>query len=175
MIREIITYPNKILRQVSNDVVNFDEELHVLLDDMWDTMIGSNGVGLAAIQIAVPLNILIISLPDINDEHNKEDLIEAINPRITHKDGELLFTEGCLSVPGFHEEVKRAEHIIVEYYDRFGTHKTMECEGFLAVAWQHEMDHLDGHLFIEKLSILKRKKFEKDYKRDLKEQKAKNK
>jgi peptide deformylase len=80
MIREIITYPNKILRQVSNDVVNFDEELHVLLDDMWDTMIGSNGVGLAAIQIAVPLNILIISLPDINDEHNKEDLIEAINP-----------------------------------------------------------------------------------------------
>jgi peptide deformylase len=170
MIREIITYPNKLLRAVSTDVELFDGELHTLLDDMWDTMIASNGVGLAAIQIAVPKNILLISLPDENDEQKQEDLIEAINPVITHKDGEVVFTEGCLSVPGFYEDVKRANHIVVEYKDRYGASKKMECDGFLAVAWQHEMDHLKGHLFIEKLSIIKRKKFEKEYK---KEQKAK--
>lgn len=168
MVREIITYPNKILRQVSIDVENFNEELHTLLDDMWDTMVSSNGVGLAAIQVAIPLNVLIISLPDINDEQKKEDLIEAINPRITHKDGEIIFNEGCLSVPGYHEEVKRANHIVVEYKDRFGNTKNMECEGFLAVAWQHEMDHLSGRLFIEKLSIIKRRKFEKEYKKSSK-------
>lgn len=171
MIREIITYPNKLLRTVSSNVENFDEELHTLLDDMWDTMIASNGVGLAAIQVAVPKNILIISLPDINDEQKKEDLIEAINPRITHKDGEIVFNEGCLSVPGYHEEIKRANHVVVEYQDRNGNHHKMECEGFLAVAWQHEMDHLKGHLFIEKLSILKRKKFEKEYKKEQKSKK----
>ena len=165
MIREIITYPNKLLRTKSKDVVKFDDELHALLDDMYETMIHSNGVGLAAIQIALPLNVLIINLPNEDDIQNKEDLIEAVNPKITYKDGEQVFTEGCLSVPGFSEEIKRAEHIIVEYFDRYGEEQTMECKDFLAVAWQHEMDHLTGHLFIEKLSIIKRKKFEKEYKK----------
>lgn len=165
MIREVITYPNKLLRTKSKDVVKFDEELHTLIDDMYETMIANQGVGLAAIQIAVPLNILVICIPDENEEQNKEDIIEAINPRITHKDGEQVFMEGCLSVPGFNEEVKRAEHIVVEYFDRNGNEQTMEAEDFLAVAWQHEIEHLEGHLFIEKLSLNKRKKFEKEYKR----------
>ena len=171
MIREVITYPNKLLRTKSKDVEKFDDELHTLLDDMYDTMIDQNGVGLAAIQVGIPLNILIISLPDENDVQAKEDLIEAINPVITHKDGEQVFTEGCLSVPGFHEDVKRAQHIIVEYYDRYGQKQTMEAEDFLAVAWQHEMEHLEGHLFIENLSFLKRKKFEKEWKKRLKDKK----
>ena len=170
MIREIITYPNKLLRKKSVDVEVFDEELHVLLDDMYETMIEYKGVGLAAIQVAVDKNVLIISIPDENDEQHKEDIIEAINPKITHKDGVQVFVEGCLSVPGFNEEVKRAEHIVVEYQDRFGHDQKMEAEDFLAVAWQHEMEHLEGHLFIEKLSLNKRKKFEKEYK---KAQKAK--
>ena len=165
MIREIITYPNKLLRQKSKDVEHFDEELHTLLDDMYETMIANKGVGLAAIQVAIDKNILIISIPDEDEEQHKEDIIEAINPKITHKDGVQVFVEGCLSVPGFNEEVKRAEHIVVEYKDRFGNDQTMEAEGFLAVAWQHEMEHLEGHLFIEKLSIIKRKKFEKEYKK----------
>ena len=165
MLREVITYPNKLLRKKSEDVVEFNEELHTLLDDMYDTMIAQSGVGLAAIQVAIPLNILIISIPDDNEEQRKEDLIEAINPKITHKDGIQVFTEGCLSVPGFNEDIKRAQHIIVEYQDRFGKAQKMEAEDFLAVAWQHEMDHLEGHLFIEKLSLLKRKKFEKEYKK----------
>ncbi|RXJ89704.1 peptide deformylase [Arcobacter sp. CECT 8983] len=171
MIREVLTYPNKLLRTKSSDVEKFDNELHTLLDDMYDTMIAENGVGLAAIQVGIPLNVLIINLPNEEDIQDKEDLIEAINPVITHKDGEQVFVEGCLSVPGFNEEVKRAQHIIVEYYNRAGEKQTMECEDFLAVAWQHEMEHLTGHLFIENLSITKRKKFEKEWKKKLKSKK----
>ncbi|RXJ79476.1 peptide deformylase [Arcobacter sp. F2176] len=168
MVREVITYPNKLLRTKSKDVEKFDEELHTLLDDMYETMIAQSGVGLAAIQVAVPLNVLIILIPDENDIQAKDSLIEAINPKITHKDGIQVFTEGCLSVPGFNEDVKRAQHIIVEYQDRFGNNHKVETEDFPAVAWQHEMDHLEGHLFIEKLSLMKRKKFEKEYKKNQK-------
>ena len=169
MVREVITYPNKLLRTKSKDVQNFDEELHTLLDDMYETMMDQSGVGLAAIQVAIPLNVLIINLPNDEDFQDKDDLIEAINPVITHKNGEQIFTEGCLSVPGYSEDIKRAEHIVVEYFDRNGEKQKMEAEGFLAVAWQHEMEHLDGHLFIENLSILKRKKFEKEWKKKLKD------
>jgi peptide deformylase len=171
MIREVITYPNKILRLKSEDVQNFDEELHTLLDDMYETMIAQAGVGLAAIQLGVPSNVLIICLPNEEDEQHREDLIEAINPVITHKDGEQVFTEGCLSVPGFTEDITRAQHIVVEYFTRYGEKQTIETEDFLSVAWQHEMEHLSGHLFIENLSFLKRKKFEKEWKRKLKEEK----
>ena len=171
MIREIITYPNKLLRTKSQDVEKFDEELHTLLDDMYETMIAASGVGLAAIQVAIPKNILIINIPNEEDIQDKNELIEAINPKITHKDGVQVFTEGCLSVPGFSEDVTRAKHIIVEYYNRFGEKQTMECEDFLAVAWQHEMEHLEGHVFIENLSFTKRQKFEKEWKKKLKEKK----
>ncbi|NLN13727.1 MAG: peptide deformylase, partial [Arcobacter skirrowii] len=138
MIREIITYPNKLLRTKSKDVVKFDSELHTLLDDMYETMMNASGVGLAAIQVAVPLNVLIINLPNQDDVQDKNDLIEAINPVITHKDGVQVYQEGCLSVPGFYEDITRAKHIIVEYFNRFGEKQVMECEDFLAVAWQHE-------------------------------------
>ena len=171
MIREVITYPNKLLRLKSKDVEQFDSELHALLDDMYDTMMAQNGVGLAAIQIAIPLNVLIINIPDDKDVQDKSELIEAINPVITHKDGKQVFTEGCLSVPGYSEDVTRAMNIKVEYFNRFGEKQTMEAEGFLAVAWQHEMEHLAGHLFIENLSFLKRKKFEKEWKKMIKEKK----
>ncbi len=169
MIREVITYPNKLLRTKSEDVTEFNDELHTLLDDMYETMIAENGVGLAAIQIAIPLNVLIINLPNEEEIQDKDDLIEAINPVITHKDGTQVYVEGCLSVPGFNEEVKRAQHIVVEYFNRDGEKQTMEAEDFLAVAWQHEMEHLSGHLFIENLSFMKRKKFEKDWKKKLKQ------
>lgn len=171
MVREIITYPNPILRKRSRDVEVFDEELHVLLDDMNETMHIENGVGLAAIQVGVDLNVLIINLP-VEDEFDPnrgeqlpQNLIEAINPVITHKDGVQVFNEGCLSIPGYHAEVKRAEHIVVEYFDRNGEKHVEEAEGFKAVAWQHEMEHLTGHVFIENLSIVKRKKFEKEWKK----------
>ncbi len=177
MIKKIITYPNPILRTKSKDVVKFDQELHTLLDDMNDTMMYAAGVGLAAIQIGVPLNVLIINIP-IEDPENPEqeiqtsdNLIEAINPVITHKDGEQVYTEGCLSIPGFHEEITRAMNITVQYNDRDGNFHTIDANDFLAVAWQHEMEHLTGHVFIENLSFNKRRKFEKDWKKKLKEAK----
>jgi peptide deformylase len=175
MIREVITYPNPILRKKSKDVEVFDKKLHTLLDDMNDTMDEYGGVGLAAIQIGIDLNVLIINIPIDNEgaendgKQLDENLIEAINPVVTHKNGELVFNEGCLSIPGFHAEVTRAENITVEYFNRQGVKQTMQANDFLAIAWQHEMEHLSGHVFIEHLSFLKRKKFEKEWKRQIKE------
>ena len=95
----------------------------------------------------------------------KEDLLEIINPKILRKEGEIIYQEGCLSVPGYYEDVKRAEFITLEYQDRFGQRQELEADGLLSVAIQHEMDHLDGHLFIERIGYNKRKKFDKEYKK----------
>ncbi|MBK1991631.1 peptide deformylase [Campylobacter sp. 2018MI35] len=169
MIRKIITYPNKNLFLESKPVEIFDEKLHSLLDDMYETMIASNGVGLAAIQIDIPLRVFIVNILDENEEQKKEDLIEVINPKIKFLSEEkIVCTEGCLSVPDFFEKVERYEHILLQYQDRYGNHKELEAKGFLAVAIQHENDHLDGHLFIEKLSFLKRQKFDKEFKKQKK-------
>jgi peptide deformylase len=170
MIREIVIYPDKRLKQISKEVELFDASLHELLDDMYETMRAKNGVGLAAIQVGVALRALIINIPleDVKegeDEQPKENTLEMINPVIIEKDGTEKFQEGCLSVPGIYEDVTRAKHVKIEYYDRDGQKHLIEDDGFLAIAMQHEMDHLDGKLFIEKLSIIKRKKFEKEWKR----------
>ena len=170
MVREIVVYPDKRLKQVSKEVTAFDETLHTLLDDMYDTMRAKNGVGLAAIQIGVDQRALIINIPLENipegeDEQPKENTLEMINPVIIEKDGSTKFQEGCLSVPGVYEEVERAQHVKVAYFDRFGKKHTIEDDDFLAIAMQHEMDHLDGKVFIEKLSFTKRKKFEKEWKK----------
>jgi len=170
MIREIVIYPDKRLKQISKEVESFDASLHELLDDMYETMCAKNGVGLAAIQVGVTLRALIINIPleevkEGEDEQPKENTLEMINPVIIEKDGTEKFQEGCLSVPGIYEDVTRAKHVKIEYYDRDGKKHLIEDDGFLAIAMQHEMDHLDGKLFIEKLSIIKRKKFEKEWKR----------
>lgn len=162
-VKEILIYPNRELFKKSIDIEKFDIHLHTLLDDMYDTMSSKDGVGLAAIQIGINKNVLIISpVNQDNDEQHKDDLIEAINPIIIDSKGEQLYQEGCLSVPGFYEDIKRAKSVKVKYYDRDGNLIEKEFDGFLAVAWQHEIEHLNGHLFIEKLSIIKRKKFEKN-------------
>jgi len=170
MVREIVVYPDKRLKLVSKEVTEFNEALHTLLDDMYDTMRAKNGVGLAAIQIGVDQRALIINIPLENipegeDEQPKENTLEMINPIIIEKDGSTKFQEGCLSVPGVYEEVERAKHVKIEYFDRFGEKHTIEDDDFLAIAMQHEMDHLDGKVFIEKLSFIKRKKFEKEWKK----------
>jgi peptide deformylase len=168
MQREIVTYPNKILKQKSEDIENFDENLHILLDDMYETMVSKNGIGLAAIQIATPLNVFIINLPNKDDEQVKEDLVEIINPKFIEKKGSTVYSEGCLSIPEYYDDVDRAEWIFVEYFDRYGGKKLAKYDGLMAIAFQHECDHLLGELFIEKLSFLKRKKFEKEWKKKLK-------
>jgi peptide deformylase len=168
MIREIITYPDKRLKLKSKVVVAFNDELYTLLDDMYETMMQRNGIGLAAIQVAEPLNALLINIPDENDEQLKENLVEVINPEILTKEGSTVYTEGCLSIPEFYEDVQRADKIKVKYQDRYGVEITKEYDGLMAIAFQHELDHLNGELFIEKLSYLKRKKFEKDWKKKIK-------
>jgi len=170
MVREIVVYPDKRLKLVSREVTAFDETLHTLLDDMYDTMRAKNGVGLAAIQVGVDLRALIINVPLENipegeDEQPRENTLEMINPVIIEKDGSTKFQEGCLSVPGIYEEVERAKHVKVAYFDRHGKKHIIEDDDFLAIAMQHEMDHLDGKVFIEKLSFTKRKKFEKEWKK----------
>ena len=166
MILEILTYPNKKLFVKSLEVKVFDENLHKCLDDMYETMIAKNGIGLAAIQTGEAKRILIINLVDEESkEQRKEDLLEIINPKILRKEGEIIYQEGCLSVPGYYEDVKRAEFITLEYQDRFGERQELEADGLLSVAIQHEMDHLDGHLFIERIGYNKRKKFNKEYKK----------
>lgn len=165
MVREIVVYPDKRLKLVSREVEEFDSALHELLDDMYDTMVQSSGVGLAAIQVGVDQRVLIINEPDENDAQRKENTLEMINPVIIERDGSTKYQEGCLSVPGYYEEVERYKHIKVEYFDRHGQSHTIEDDGFLAIAMQHEMDHLDGKVFVEKLSFTKRKRFEKDWKK----------
>ncbi|WP_458700635.1 peptide deformylase [Sulfurospirillum sp. 1307] len=168
MVREVLVYPNKKLKEVSKDVENFDEELHALLEDMKDTMYAKDGIGLAAIQIGVAKRVLIINLTDEDGNQNPEDLVEVINPVILEGDGVTTYQEGCLSVPSYYDEVERYKEIKVRYYDRYGNKIEKELDGLMAIAFQHESDHLNGRLFIEKLSYLKRKKFEKEWKKKLK-------
>lgn len=161
----VIVYPDKRLKSVSKEVTVFDAALHELLDNMYDTMIESNGIGLAAIQIAVAKRILILCIPDEEGEQKYEELLEVINPRLSNEQGTTVYQEGCLSVPSFYEDVERYEKLTLTYQDRHGNEKSLEAEGLLSVAIQHEIDHLDGKLFIEKLSYIRRKRFDKDFKR----------
>ena len=171
----VLTYPDKRLKMVSKDVTLFDKELHTFLDDMFETMIQTNGIGLAAIQVDRPINVLIICLPNDDEEGTQErkNLLEIINPKITYTEGSTVYQEGCLSVPKFYEDVERFEKISISYQDRHGNHATLDADALLSIAIQHEIDHLLGKLFIEKLSYGRRKKFEKEYKRMQKEKKAK--
>jgi len=167
----IVEYPDKRLKEVSKEVDKFDEELHELLDAMYQMMIKSNGIGLAAIQVGHAKRILLLNIPDENDQQSIDNLIEMVNPVIIEKNGETTYQEGCLSVPSFYEDINRYETITVNYQDRHGNTKTIEADGLLSIAIQHEIDHLNGILFIDKLSYSRRKKFEKEYKRMQKEKK----
>lgn len=164
MVKKILTYPNPTLGVVSEDVKVFDEELHTLLDDMKDTLDANLGLGLASIQIGVPLNVLIIK--------HEGELIEAINPRkITCRGGyggTQHEIEGCLSIPNVSERVERASTIEVKYMDRNGVEYTMVADHLLARVWQHEIEHLNGGLFIDNLSNGKLKKLKAIYKKNQK-------
>ena len=171
MVRDIVIYPDKRLKLISKKVTEFNHELHELLDDMFDTMLSKKGVGLASIQIGVDKRVLIINIPkedNRNDTPIKSETLEIINPVFIKQEGSCKQQEGCLSLPGFYEDIERYSHVILEYQDRNGNKKTIDNNDFLAIAIQHELDHLDGKVFIEKLSFIKRKKFEKDWKKKFK-------
>ncbi|MGB6018351.1 MAG: peptide deformylase [Sulfurimonadaceae bacterium] len=175
MILPIVTYPDKRLKLVSKPVSAFSADLHTFLDDMYETMIQTNGIGLAAIQVDRAIDVLIINLPNDDEEgtQDKANLLEIINPTITYSEGTTVYQEGCLSVPKFYEDVERFEKIGITYHDRHGNECSLDAEELLSIAIQHEIDHLRGKLFIERLSYARRKKFEKEYKRMQKERKAK--
>lgn len=167
----IVEYPDKRLKEKSKEVEKFDKELHRLLDAMYESMIHSNGIGLAAIQVGHAKRALLLNIPDEEDQQPIDTLIEMINPIIIQTSGETTYQEGCLSVPSFYEDINRYECITVNYQDRDGNTKTIEADGLMSIALQHEIDHLNGILFIDKLSYSRRKKFEKEYKRVQKEKK----
>ncbi len=169
MVREVLIYPDRRLKLVSKDVENFDAQLHSLLEDMKETMYASDGIGLAAIQIGVAKNVLIINLADEEGEQSPEDLQEIINPVILEAHGSVTYQEGCLSIPSVYEDIERKKEIRVRYFNRDGEMIEKDLDSLMSIAFQHELDHLQGHLFIEKLSYLKRKKFEKDWKKKIKE------
>ncbi len=151
---EILRYPDPRLREVAEPVAAVTPEIQRLVEDMAETMYDAPGVGLAATQVGVKLRIFVI---DIADEDEPSNLLVFINPELLEREGTQIWNEGCLSFPGVAEEVKRAEHVRVRALDAQGQPFELEAEGLLAVAIQHENDHLDGVLMVDKLSALKRK------------------
>jgi peptide deformylase len=164
-IRKIVYLPDKCLRTVAQPVKNFDNQLQELIDDMFDTMYHARGVGLAAPQIGVSLRLSVIDV-----EGDKRDQLVIINPEIIASEGQKEFEEGCLSVPGSYDTVIRAEKVTVKALDRQGKPFELSADGLLAECLQHEIDHLNGKLYIDLLSPLRRamarKKLDK-YKRRL--------
>ena len=152
-IKTIITEPNEILRQVSKPVQIVGNEERKLMDDMLETMYAANGIGLAAIQIGIPKRIIVM---DISKDGEKNPMY-FVNPIIKNKDKDkTTYEEGCLSVPDYFAEVDRPKYCEVEYLDYNGKNQILEADGLLATCIQHEMDHLEGILFIDYLSKLKK-------------------
>ena len=153
-IKEILTEPNKILRQVSKPVQKVSKEDQKLMDDMVETMYQANGIGLAAIQIGIPKRIIVM---DISKNDQEKNPMYFVNPVIKNKNKELsTYEEGCLSVPNQFAEVDRPATCQIEYLDYYGEKKILQAKGLLATCIQHEMDHLEGILFIDYLSKLKK-------------------
>jgi len=153
-IKTIITEPNKILRQKSKNVVSVGRDEQQLMDDMLETMYAANGIGLAAIQIGIPKRIIVMDIS--KSDENKKPMF-FVNPIIKNKDKELsIYEEGCLSVPNYFAEIERPKKCDVEYLDYNGNKKILNAEGLFATCIQHEMDHLEGILFIDYLSKLKK-------------------
>ena len=153
-IKKILVEPNKLLRQVSQPVDEVNKEIQKLMDDMLETMYSANGIGLAAIQIGVPKNLVVI---DLLTKEKKKDPMFFINPKILKKSSKMSkYEEGCLSIPNLFAEVKRPSECEIEYLDYEGNEKSLKATGLLATCIQHEIDHLKGILFIDYLSKLKR-------------------
>lgn len=152
--RPIITAPDPRLQAVSTDVDKVNDEIRKLVDDMADSMYEADGIGLAAVQIGVPKRVIVI---DLDQKEGKKNLRAFINPKILWASEETaVFEEGCLSVPEIWDDVERPARIRCEYLDRDGVKQSLEADGMLATCLQHEMDHLNGVLFIDHLSRLKR-------------------
>jgi peptide deformylase len=153
MIRPILRYGERPLHDTAAAVTAFDDSLQQLIDDMIETMYAAPGVGLAATQVGVPLRVFVI---DLSVGRNADGLIVMVNPSFVSREGTQIEEEGCLSAPGFNATVVRPRHTVVTGFDRHGTEQTIEGTDLLARAFQHEIDHLDGVVFIDRLRGIKR-------------------
>jgi peptide deformylase len=163
-ILNILHYPDERLHTVAKPVTEVDDRIRRLVDDMADTMYAAPGIGLAATQVDVHEQVIVI---DISED--RSELRAFINPRIVASSGTQDYEEGCLSVPGIYDTVRRAEKVTVEALDREGKPFTVEADGLLAVCIQHEMDHLKGKVFVEYLSQLKQGRIKNKLKKRLRE------
>jgi peptide deformylase len=162
-ILEIVTFPDPILSKKAQEVEDITGEIKKLMEDMLETMYDAPGVGLAAPQVGVDKRVIVI---DIGTEENRSPILLA-NPKIEKSEGELLYEEGCLSLPEFITEVKRKERVTVSGIDVKGNEVTYDADGLLAVVFQHEIDHLDGILLVDKVSRLKRDVYRRKVKKGL--------
>lgn len=165
-ILKVVTYPDEFLRRSASPIENIDGSVQKIIDDMALTMYQAPGIGLAAMQVGYGKSLIIY---DITQNEGKQDLKVLINPKIVSMEGEAISEkEGCLSVPDFRANVKRAILILVEGFDREGEPLAIEAEGLLAMVLQHEIDHLNGTLFIDRISALKREIYKRRIKKKLK-------
>ena len=168
MVREIVIWPDPILKEVAKPVDRVDDTIRRLLDDMAETMYAADGVGLAAPQVAELKRLIVI---DTSPRQEGQRLIHLVNPEIVRLEGKTTYTEGCLSIPGEAEDVERAEKAWVRALDYHGKPFEIEADGLLSIALQHETDHLNGTLFVDHLSSLKRELIRRRMKK-LKQDKA---
>jgi peptide deformylase len=166
-ILRIFHYPEPVLKQLAAPVNGIDDELKRLAADMAETMYAAPGVGLAAPQVGVSGRLIVL---DCAGKEEPRQLITAINPEIVAREGESCEEEGCLSVPEYYAKVERSARVTVRYLDLDGQAQEIEAEGLLAICFQHEIDHLDGILFVDHLSPLKKGLFRKKYKKIMEQQ-----
>lgn len=162
MVREILIWPDPLLKKKATAVSQVDDSIRSLVNDMFETMYAADGVGLAAPQIGVLKQVIVL---DTSPRQPESKPVAMINPEIVAKEGSTRYSEGCLSIPGEAEEVDRAARVTVKFLDPSGQPQTLQAEGLLAVAIQHETDHLLGTMFVDYLSPLKRELIKKRMKR----------
>jgi peptide deformylase len=162
MVREILIWPDPVLKKVAAPVTKFDESLRTLIAEMFETMYAADGVGLAAPQVGLLQNVIVL---DTRPRQPESRPVAMINPVIQAKEGTVLYVEGCLSLPGEAEEIERAANVRVKFQDVDGVEQVMDCDGLLAIAVQHESDHLQGTMFVDHISALKRELIRKRMKR----------
>lgn len=170
-ILEILKYPDPFLRTKVTPVSKIDDEIKMLISDMTHTMYFAKGIGLAATQIGVNKKIAVLDVPDSENYQKGKNLIAIINPEITAHEGEIKYEEGCLSVPGFTADVKRFVNVVVKAIDEDGKDIEIKAGGLFAIALQHEIDHLNGMLFIDRLSRLKRDILKRKIKKAIEDEK----
>lgn len=169
MILEIIKYPDPFLKTHAARVESVDDSVRKLIDDMIETMYYARGIGLASVQVGDTRRVVVLDVPDEDEKERAKgrNLMALVNPEIVSAEGETFYEEGCLSVPGVTADVERAARVKVKALDRDGKPFEIEAEGLLAIALQHELDHLNGVLFIDRLSRLKRELVKRRYKKSL--------